>query len=238
MGSPTIFKGSNVKLLKDNIEFQSGQTIISGVATDPTSSATSADAGSILVNTGGNVYVKQDAGSTTNWNILGTPQLGMPIGSVIISALTLAQFQTQNGTGWVLMDGTSCAGTAYATLTTFSLLPDAQGRFLRNYDSVGGTDPDSSDLLVTVEDGIQDHGHKIYAQSGIGPRQGNKPVQTKSGLMAENEGASLSGYVTNGANAESNHMIQGVRTATPNARTNTNETLVKNIIMNHFIRVD
>ena len=72
MGSPAIFKGSNVKLLKDNIEFLSDQEIITGVATDPSSSATDAPAGSILVNTSGNVYVKQDAGSTTNWDLLST----------------------------------------------------------------------------------------------------------------------------------------------------------------------
>ena len=72
MGSPTIFKGDFVKQLKDSIEFLSNQTIITGVATDPSSSATSAPAGSILINTSGNMYIKQDAGSSTNWDLIST----------------------------------------------------------------------------------------------------------------------------------------------------------------------
>ena len=55
----------------------------------------------------------------------------VPIGSIVQSILTLAQFQTQAGTGWVLMDGASIVGSKLATITGWTNVPDASGRFLR-----------------------------------------------------------------------------------------------------------
>lgn len=75
MGSPAIFKGSNVKLLKDVIEFFTARTssnvkIITNSTTNPTSVAVDANAGSLLADQSGNLYLKQDDGSTTNWKAI------------------------------------------------------------------------------------------------------------------------------------------------------------------------
>ena len=72
MGSPTIFKGANVKQLKDNLEFFTERTgdyvrEYTNSTVDPTSVATAGNAGSILRDQSGNLYVKQDDGTTTNW---------------------------------------------------------------------------------------------------------------------------------------------------------------------------
>ncbi len=65
-----IFSGSDVKILKSNLDFNGNAKAIvqSG---DPTSVAVSAPKGSILLNTNtGFGYIKSDAGSSTNWNRL------------------------------------------------------------------------------------------------------------------------------------------------------------------------
>ena len=46
--------------------------------------------------------------------------------------LTEAQFQTEIGDSWVLMDGRDVSGSRYATLTGSNTIPDATGCFLRN----------------------------------------------------------------------------------------------------------
>lgn len=67
-----IFSGPDVKTLKPNIDLNGNAKILSG-AVDPTSSATSAPVGSLYLNTStGLSYRKLDAGSSTNWVVLGS----------------------------------------------------------------------------------------------------------------------------------------------------------------------
>jgi len=55
-----------------------------------------------------------------------------PVGTVVQSILSLAQFQAEMGDlSWVLMDGSNIAGSTLSGLTGNVLLPDATGRFLR-----------------------------------------------------------------------------------------------------------
>lgn len=62
-----------------------------------------------------------------------------PVGSAVAAMLTEAQFQAQNGTGWVLADGRSVTGSAYATITGNSNIPDWRGVYLRGKNN-GRTD--------------------------------------------------------------------------------------------------
>lgn len=67
MGSPFIFSGNDSKSLKANLNLNGQDEILSGTV-DPTSTATSATKGSLYLNTSnGNLYRKQDNGSSTNW---------------------------------------------------------------------------------------------------------------------------------------------------------------------------
>jgi hypothetical protein len=68
----------------------------------------------------------------------------LPVGSIIHSMLTEAQFQGQAGVGWVLADGRSVAGSTYATVSGNSTIPDLRGVFIRgknNSRSDGNQDP-------------------------------------------------------------------------------------------------
>lgn len=59
----------------------------------------------------------------------------LPIGTVIQSFLTSESFQSEYGDGWMLCDGSSCEGTAFAKLSKRQTLPDLRGKFLR---TIGG----------------------------------------------------------------------------------------------------
>jgi hypothetical protein len=45
------------------------------------------------------------------------------IGDTILSPLTLSQFQTIHGSGWIIANGQSSVGTAYETLTKNKTVP-------------------------------------------------------------------------------------------------------------------
>lgn len=70
MGSPAIWVGNSVKILKSIFDINGNAQILSGT-TDPSSVATSAPKGSLYLNTSSGItYQKQDAGSSTNWTAL------------------------------------------------------------------------------------------------------------------------------------------------------------------------
>ena len=70
--SSSIFKGNKIKLLKQNLTLNDAVDIQSGTV-DPTSSAVDAPLGSLYLNTSnGLAYRKLDAGSSTNWSIVGS----------------------------------------------------------------------------------------------------------------------------------------------------------------------
>jgi hypothetical protein len=93
MGSAVIFAGSAVKTLKNQISLNGGNDIITST-TDPTSSAVSANIGSLLLNSSnGKLYRKNDSGSSTNWTEVGS---GSQTGINYISNPNAAT----NTTGW------------------------------------------------------------------------------------------------------------------------------------------
>lgn len=70
----SIFNGNFVKLLKDQLKFNNTARILTGTD-DPTVVAKDAEQGSVYLRTGGSggtAYIKTDAGSTVNWNALGS----------------------------------------------------------------------------------------------------------------------------------------------------------------------
>jgi len=59
------------------------------------------------------------------------PVTSVPVGTVVQSLLTEAEFTAEAGTSWVLADGRTVAGTTYATVTKRTTVPDLRGAFLR-----------------------------------------------------------------------------------------------------------
>jgi hypothetical protein len=93
MGSSVIFSGTKVKTLKGTIDLNGGNDIISST-TDPTSSAVSANIGSLLLNSSnGKLYRKNDSGSSTNWTEVGAS------GQAGINYIANSNAAT-NTTGW------------------------------------------------------------------------------------------------------------------------------------------
>ena len=174
-----------------------------------------------------------------------------PVGMIVASMLTLAQFQALNGTTWVLADGGSCTGTLYATVTGNTTLPDARGLVLRgknNSRADGNQDPAGERALgnfqthTTAKNGlalsdpshshsVNDPGHShIQTVFQAASNGGNIPI----GFA--NVGANVSGaYATYGATTgvSINGAATGITLGAGDA-----ETRMRNLAVNHFIKVD
>ena len=68
--SPWYFGSGEAVNLTDAIKYKSGVRQVSGPL-DPTITAVPGEAGSVYLSTSGNMYLKQDSGLSTNWNLVG-----------------------------------------------------------------------------------------------------------------------------------------------------------------------
>lgn len=148
-----------------------------------------------------------------------------PIGSICSSLLTLTQFQNLYGTGWVLMDGGSCAGSVYASVTGSTTVPDARGMVLRgknNGRADGNQNPDGDSTLGT----FQDHQYSQHKHSLTGA------VTTNGGPYPGLLVSGGNGIVVNFANILGNEISAAM------GNNGGNETRMRNITVNHFIRIN
>ncbi len=77
-----------------------------------------------------------------------------PIGTMVWSPLSEAQFQTATDDGgWELCDGATAVGSDYGTLMSRSVLPDVRGRFLRMADGAAGRNPDGNVATDVAQSG-------------------------------------------------------------------------------------
>ena len=138
----------------------------------------------------------------------------LPIGTVLHSMLTLAQIQSQSGSGWILADGGSCSGSTYESITGNSTVPDMTGRFLRGK---GANNPDGDlSLGVYTSDKVGGHNHRLNRTTTGGGTSVSAITANTSGSSAT---LYTSGYVT------VNEAID-------------NETAPKSITVNIFIRIN
>ncbi len=116
MGSPVIFSGNFAKFLKSQLNLNNAAYILTGTA-DPTTSATDAPQGSVYLRTGGSggvLYTKLDAGSTTNWIAQSTSAGLEPIvKSTAFTAVAGKNYLTDcSGGGFTATLPTGAAGTS------------------------------------------------------------------------------------------------------------------------------
>jgi hypothetical protein len=143
-----------------------------------------------------------------------------PLGTVIQSLLTEAEFQAIHGNNWVLMDGRPVIGTDYQLLDPGNpsrvVIPDARGQFLRGLDPSGSVDPDgaSRSLGGSQADAFQGHQHENGAIGGSSP-----------GGIASGGGRSL--FDTGIAKELANGIPR-----------TSDETRPKNITVNYFIKIN
>jgi len=126
--------------------------------------------------------------AATNLTGLGT----VPVGSIIQSILTLAQFQAQAGTNWVLMNGASIVGSRLATITGWTNLPDATGRFLRT--AGGDADPV---LAATQGQGTAKNNLTIASGSSVTGITGTNSAATVSGSISQSVKGAANGVIIN-----------------------------------------
>ena len=178
-------------------------------------------------------------GSSAFGSFAGAIADPFPVGTVLDSLLTEAQFQALMGTTWILMDSRSVAGSMYAAITGSSTMVDARGQFRRtknNGRADGNQDPGGERALgnlqgqATAKNGLtasssQDsHQHTLFgggnAITGIG--HGGTPVM--------------------GATSGNGNYIGQIGSAQPNVYTTINtgdaETRPRNVTVNYFIKVN
>lgn len=138
----------------------------------------------------------------------------LPVGTIIHSMLSVAQFSTQYGDNWVLADGRSITGTLYASVTGATNIPDMRGKALRGKDHGVGSNPDGDTALGTYQaDEFYSHIHAIDKSGGTG---GSAP-DFDFNMVAASLFSGGTGY-TNASGG--------------------NETRMKNITVNIFIRIN
>lgn len=147
------------------------------------------------------------------------------IGEVKASMMTLAQFQAQFGTNWVLANGASATGTKYATITGNTTLPDCRGVALRGKDNGRGLNPDGdialgtyqADLFGSHDHGGGSHAHTTTPLGGDGAVAGGQSAQRTTNVF------------TNPITSPSGTII---------ATQGGNETRMKSVTVNYFIKVN
>jgi hypothetical protein len=162
------------------------------------------------------------------------PASGSSIGDIRQSLLTESQFQALNGAGWVLLDGRSISGSALATLTGITTLPDGRGVVLRGKNngrstSTGNPDGDLALGFAQTDQNLA-HGHEITSDAHTGGGNENLPA------------AFNQGYPTNGLGPRSFVASVGPRNIPYGrllaASVGGNEARMRNITVNTFIRIN
>lgn len=151
-----IFNSNAVKVLKERLRLRSGTDIIANDTDDPTSVAKDAAIGSVYIRGGtGEVYVKQDAGSSTNWK--KTPY---------IVSLTNSRALVSDSNGDITSSAVTSTELGYVSGVTSALQTqlDAKldksggtmtGTLTLNADGSGSLDAVTKQQLDAAIDGVQ-----------------------------------------------------------------------------------
>lgn len=160
------------------------------------------------------------------------------VGRIVESMLTEAQFQSLNGTAWILADGRSVTGSKYATVTGFTTVPNLRGVHLRgknngradgNQDSAGerALGAFQSNALPNFT-GWAYTRYAIFRDSDTGCMIGQSTFSGSGPLATQQDFANSGGLgslVFNAAN--SNAIYQSVT-----------DVRVRNVAVNVFIKIN
>lgn len=109
--------------------------------------------------------LQQTIGGSVNYSVINSGK----VGDVVMSMLDETTFQSLRDTTWVLMQGQSCAGTDFETLTGLSTLPDPRGRYARMKDNGAGVDPHGDLALGSIyADQFASHQHNATRDPNSG----------------------------------------------------------------------
>lgn len=152
------------------------------------------------------------------------------IGQVRQSLLSEAQFQAQNGSGWVLADGRNVAGSKYTTVTGATTVPDCRGVALRgknNGRADGFQNPDGELALGALQDqATSSHRHRMAGGNGSGAvTTHGQPAAQGSAAIFSVTGLGYYDIAASGGLA----FIEN---------TGGNETRGRNVTVNTFIKIN
>ena len=148
-------------------------------------------------------------------DLVALSKTSSPIGDVKQSMLTLAQFQAENLGTWMLMDGASCVGTLYATITGKAVVPNmaTDGRFLRQAKTgvaLGTVEEDDFKSHTHIQNSHTHNGSVNNAGSGVlnggGSGRGSDASVPLSSTTAINQ--NTGGTETRPKNVAVNFMIK------------------------------
>lgn len=160
----------------------------------------------------------------------------LPIGSVIHSMLTEAQFQAEMGSGWVISDGRSSAGSRYQAVTGNANVPDMRGRFLRGK---GANNPDGDLALGTyTADKFANHNHVERAVDPISPWVVNTSYTYNNAAGGAGSNKSIFSGNHPSTDVGGGAVYYTVADTLKTADTGSNETAPKSITVNVFIRIN
>lgn len=170
-----------------------------------------------------------------------------PIGMIMSSMLTESQFQAINGTGWVLTDGRSVAGTSYAAITGSNNVPDLRGMALRGKNNGrvdGNQDPDGERGLGAFQShNFASHNHGANTATQNNDHQhigGFAGVTATATFGVATTGVAGNINVQNGVSSD-NHAITSGTTSNHTHGVpfeGGNENRMRNVAVNYFIRVN
>ena len=126
---------SNSGLLSNSLQF----TEISTPNTNPSSGKLA-----LYPKSDGNFYSLDSSGTEKE---IGGASGSSPVGSIIPAFLTLSQFQTQMGTGWIISDGSAVPGSEYEAITGNSYVTASDSATAT---TVGATVTFSTSVLSTT----------------------------------------------------------------------------------------
>lgn len=136
------------------------------------------------------------------------------VGQVLSAMLSETQFKAIHGSSWVLADGRSVAGSTYAIVTGITTVPDLRSVVLRGKDNGRGLNPDGDYALGTYQgDMYASHNHTlVYNPTGGGGGGGD---------------ARMASEAVPNTSSTTNILASGG-----------NETRMKNVTVNHFIKIN
>lgn len=201
---------------------------------EPFSQLTQVRNGHLIQDSDGNTLPQQDSlqfagpnvalsDEPANQRTVVTVDAGF-IGQVLDSMLTEIQMQSIYGSGWIIADGRSVAGSMYETITGSSNVPDLRGTVLRakNNGRSDGNENPAGDLALGAyqSDAFQGHDH---------------------GIRTDSNGLALGGWNTWGINASAGtrgDVVEGPVSDGVNGTPRiANETRVKSHTINRFIKI-
>lgn len=234
----SIFNGDAVKILKNILRFRSNVEVITGDSDDPTSVAKDAPRGSLYIRSGADeVYLKTDAGSSTNWvNIITGAG----------ASLTASRATESDGSGNLISSTVTATELGYLSGVTSALQTqlDAKlalaggtmtGNLVLNADATAALGAATKQQVDAAVDGIQRKASVVVATTANITLSGEQTIdgvltsasrvlvkdqtdQTQNGIYLSAAGAWARTSDAN-SSSELNHAITSVQSGTVNSNT-------------------